>query len=247
MAGVKNLSAVSRAEQAFRRLILTKEDGAFLGSEEQLLVTLGVSRPTFRQVAKLLQRDHLLDIRRGVGGGFYGRRPSIEAVGRAASVYLHAQRTTLRNAMHTVAHLSREMLHQAAACQQPDLRLELSEMLAEDSSREFAAYDMDAYVADEMAFVETLLRMGSNPVNRLLTSILYQFAAPTVARMIMNDAERIRSCVASRVRCAEAVLERDGELASLWYKRRSQEQYEWITSDLGGEALDVPLFSDAAG
>src|SRR5215475_11381751 len=62
-----------------------------LGSEDDMIRTLGVSRPTLRQAARMLEQEELLVVRRGIGGGLFGRRPTAEAVSHIASVYLRAQ------------------------------------------------------------------------------------------------------------------------------------------------------------
>ncbi|WP_326835377.1 FadR/GntR family transcriptional regulator [Amycolatopsis rhabdoformis] len=55
----------------FRRQIVRGElpPGTMLPSESDLMVQLGVSRPTLREAYRLLEAESLLEIRRGVGGG----------------------------------------------------------------------------------------------------------------------------------------------------------------------------------
>lgn len=45
-------------------------DGAAPRSEDELLERYGVSRPTLRQAARILEHEQLIDVRRGVNGGF---------------------------------------------------------------------------------------------------------------------------------------------------------------------------------
>lgn len=74
------------------RILAVNEERVFLGSEADLCADLGVSRPTLRQAVRILEQEQLLDVRRGVNGGFYTRRPTPEAVAEIASVYLRSVR-----------------------------------------------------------------------------------------------------------------------------------------------------------
>src|SRR5690554_8119325 len=84
-------SAARKAASVLRDHILAGHEGEYLGSESELLERLGISRPTFRQAARLLEHEQLLVIKRGVGGGFYSRRPSIHTVANSAALYLRSE------------------------------------------------------------------------------------------------------------------------------------------------------------
>src|SRR3954454_23643808 len=66
----------------------------FLGSEDRIIELTAVSRPTLRQAIRLLEEEQILVVRRGVRGGLFGRRPTIQGVSRTTSVFLRAERTT---------------------------------------------------------------------------------------------------------------------------------------------------------
>ncbi len=238
----KSSSAVHRAEQALRAHILACSDGDFLGSEQQMLELLGVSRPTFRQVAKLLERDHLLEIRRGVGGGFYARNPNIEAVAQAAAVYLQFERATLRHATLAATQLSREAVRLAVQCQDSELRSDLSRFLAEDRNALEHDCPLDEFIRSEVAFVRLLSSMSGNPVIKLLLNILYHFATPAVGGVIFDDTQHMRNSRKTRISTAEAILGGDAELAMLMFRRHIDSQYSRLKSLHGDGGLDVPLF-----
>ena len=71
-----------------RSLVLAAKDGAFIGSEEELLAQLGFSRSTVRQVSRLLEREGFLRVRRGIGGGYFGSRPDPQMVAKTVGAYL---------------------------------------------------------------------------------------------------------------------------------------------------------------
>lgn len=88
MTGQGQDSAMKTAATQLRSVILAKEDGDFIGDEREVIQLLGVSRTTLRQIARLLEREGLLAVRRGANGGYYARRPSLGSVEGAVIDYL---------------------------------------------------------------------------------------------------------------------------------------------------------------
>lgn len=81
-------TAIKVAAERLRAIVLDAENGAFIGSEEALIATLGCSRSTVRQVARLLEREGLLRVRRGINGGYFGSRPDAGTIEATVSAYL---------------------------------------------------------------------------------------------------------------------------------------------------------------
>ncbi len=126
-------SVAVAAAKALRREILTRsDDQMFLGSEDDLVRWLGISRPTFRQAARLLEYEELLVIRRGVGGGFFGRKPSVEAVARMAELYLVAQDASYPDIVQVQAVLEGEILRRIVARPDPEARGRLAAYVRDD-------------------------------------------------------------------------------------------------------------------
>jgi GntR family transcriptional regulator, transcriptional repressor for pyruvate dehydrogenase complex len=90
--GVKSRTptAIESAAARLRAISLAAGDGALLGSEEALVAKLGASRSTVRQVARLLEREGLLRVRRGINGGYFAARPDLQTIEEAVSAYLTA-------------------------------------------------------------------------------------------------------------------------------------------------------------
>src|SRR5690348_7772913 len=88
---------VARTARALAKLSLEAEDGAFLGAEGDLLERLGVSRPTLRQAAKMVEHDRLISVRRGIKGGVYASRPEATDAIRTLTRYLRLKGATLRH------------------------------------------------------------------------------------------------------------------------------------------------------
>ena len=81
--------AIGIAADRLRSIVLQSEEGALIGSEDALIAQLGCSRSTVRQVARLLEREGLLRVRRGINGGYFGARPDAGTIEETVSAYLH--------------------------------------------------------------------------------------------------------------------------------------------------------------
>ena len=80
----------SAAAAKLRELIWATQEGDMLGSEDDMLRLLNVSRPTVRQAARLVESEGLLMVKRGIRGGYFAARPNIDVVESALSAYLHS-------------------------------------------------------------------------------------------------------------------------------------------------------------
>lgn len=79
---------LNTAIEHLREIIWSREEGSLLGSEDDLTEMLNVSRPTVRQVARLLEQEGLLKVKRGLNGGYFSSRPSVEVIEHTVGAYL---------------------------------------------------------------------------------------------------------------------------------------------------------------
>lgn len=79
---------IQAAADRLRAIVLDAEEGTLVGSEDALIGQLGCSRSTVRQVARLLEREGLLRVRRGINGGYFGARPDTGTIEATVSAYL---------------------------------------------------------------------------------------------------------------------------------------------------------------
>lgn len=81
----------------FRRQIIRGElqEGGFLPPEGQLLVALGVSRPTLREAFRILEAENLISVMRGSRTGARVYRPRVDSVTRYAGFVLQSEGTTV--------------------------------------------------------------------------------------------------------------------------------------------------------
>lgn len=81
-------STVNHVAASLRAICLEAEQNTLIGSEEAMVVKLGAARATVRQAARLLEREGLLTVRRGINGGYFSDRPDAATIETAVSAYL---------------------------------------------------------------------------------------------------------------------------------------------------------------
>lgn len=84
----KSRTPLEVAAERLREISLDSPEGTLIGSEEALIVQLSCSRATVRQVARLLEREGLLRVRRGMNGGYFSARPDADTIEATVSAYL---------------------------------------------------------------------------------------------------------------------------------------------------------------
>lgn len=117
MSRQKQNSTINVTAQRLRKKILAHDEGSFLGNEDSLVTELGASRNTVRQVARLLEKEGLLTVKRGINGGYYGSKPSPKTVEATVTSYLEMLNIEYRDVTDVSSALWIEVLRRAAALQ----------------------------------------------------------------------------------------------------------------------------------
>ncbi|CAN7410868.1 GntR family transcriptional regulator [Phenylobacterium sp. LjRoot219] len=118
---------------------MSVDAGALLGGEEALVAKLGVSRATVRQAARLLEREGLLRVRRGINGGYFASRPDIGTIETAVSAYLDTLDMDAEDVTVVASVLWVEVLRKAA-----NVRTEAARTMAQDYRERVLALRPDA-------------------------------------------------------------------------------------------------------
>ena len=228
---LQDMVAESRAARTARDLAdlsIAAEPGAWLGAEAELLQRLGVSRPTLRQAAKMVEADKLISIRRGQGGGFFASRPTaIDAI-RAPARYLALNGATLDDMVRASRAISEEAAGAAALSTDNLLRQQLrgfADSLAEaDAATETPA----SWIRRETELARLMARLSGNPVIELFMEIGYNFGHwERGHRLYQTVGERALALKTVR-KLVQAVLEGDADVARLMTRRRSQMIVAWL-------------------
>ena len=216
--------------EELRELILSQEEGSFLGHESQLITDLNISRPTFRQVARLLQQEQLITIKRGANGGIYTRRPTITAVSHMASIYLKSAGATGQDILNASSMLTRDTVLLATQCQDESLRKQLQDLIDSDSKKDNLPLDVVDNIRSEDHFTGTLSAMCGNPAVMLFYSILYQIGSGfTLAQIFKHHPDRVKIIRDLRIGICNAILDNDAELGAKLWKHRLNLVENWFS------------------
>lgn len=117
------------AVSKLRAAALGAADGAFLGSEDELVAALRVSRTTLKQAARLVEREGLVRVKRGVNGGYYGARPTERTIQSVVDAYLATIDVPLQDVVSVASVLWFEIVRRACSVRSRSLRDGLAELV----------------------------------------------------------------------------------------------------------------------
>lgn len=221
-------SLVRQTVQKLRERILSQsEPGSFLGSEEELIAWLGISRPTFRQAARLLEHEQLLAIKRGIGGGFFARPPSAQAVSRLAAIFLNTQGATLSDINEACKPLVVEAARRLARNPSIAVRRQLLEFV--DAHEGFEkADDQRSYLRVIFEFEQLLARLAGNPAIELMVNAMRDLVRDPRHGYFHIDRGRAAVHAEFHRRLAQAIRAGDAEMAVLVMQRHFSSIDKWL-------------------
>lgn len=225
----------SRTARQLSQLSLAAHPGTHLGAEDDLLVRFGVSRPTLRQAAKLVERDRLISIRRGAQGGYYAERPDARDAIQSLARFLRMKGANLGHVIQVTRPVSEEAAvaaaHNHSAADVAALQSFVSTIDARDTPRDL--------IAAEVEMARLVSQMSGNPVVELILEIGYSFGLDEKGGDLYADADRRARTRAMQHSLCAAIIDGDADIARLMMRRRSDQFDEWL--NLGGaSAPDMP-------
>lgn len=236
-------SAVDIAAQALREIALTKCEGDFLGSEDDLVARLGVSKPTLRQASARVAQEHLIRVRRGVGGGYFARRPGSLSVSRMAAVYLRSRNATYAEITTVMRPIQAELVKLAAENTDPEMRARLREFAEEEEAapddRSIEAFH--AFLQSERKFVDFLSEMAGNNFLQLMHEIMSDFALQVQRNdeEMFRNVDRMKDYRKLRARLARAIANGDGDIAELLSNRCTAMMSDWMRKGLKDRSFEA--------
>lgn len=234
----KAQTAVELTAQALRTMAMAAKDGALLGSEDDLVEALRVSRPTLRQAAAHVSQEHLITVRRGVGGGYFATSPSSLAVARMAAIYLQKHRARLEEVISAVAPIRVELARLATRNIDDETREELGQFIEKERALAPSDVTYRRFLRSEREFARLLGTASGNGVLNLFLGILYDFVAlhSSYEDVYVNRPDRVERYREHRNRMAEEIRKGDEEMAVVATARCSAVVTDWIREDLAGSA-----------
>jgi DNA-binding FadR family transcriptional regulator len=214
-------SVVIVLARALRREILSKDEpNAFLGSEDELASRFGVSKPTFRQAARLLEFEELITVRRGPGGGYFARTPGASVLTHAAATYLVARRTPLADVVKANGVVIHAALTEIAAHPDEQHRSQLVTFL--NNERAFHSQsDANEVLAAIKGFWMLVGTLAGNEVLALFLQVSLQYVVRAGA--LESTPKRLRTYVDELRRLAEYVALGDLESVNREYRTGYQQ------------------------
>lgn len=229
MQRVVATSAVAASVDVLRDEILRRADGEWLGSEDDLIESLGVSRPTLRQAARLLEAEELLVVRRGLKGGLFTRRPSTDAVARMASAYLRTEQTTVVDLARSWFLLLEQSAKLAAEHPDPAARAALVGEIAH-IERSIASDDPLSRLGGLQAFSLELADLANSPTLRLFTRVLSTLIsqAPTDVQTLDGPVQLAGTSATNLARIAAAIRDGNGAAAARHVRTSGELLVSWL-------------------
>jgi len=226
-----NETLASRTARALVSLSLAADPGDFLGAEDELLGRFGVSRPTLRQAAKMVERERLISVRRGTKGGFFAERPDARDAIQSLARFLRIRGASLGDVIQVTRPVSEEAAV-AAARQRTEadaalLRQFVATIDARDTPRDL--------IAAEVEMARLVARMSGNPVIELVMEIGYSFGLDERGSDLYADAGRRERTRAMQRSLCQAIIDGDPDIARLMMRRRSEQFDAWLHAGVSAE------------
>jgi GntR family transcriptional repressor for pyruvate dehydrogenase complex len=200
---------VSATAEKMRRLILALPPDAMIGSLPELAKELDVGTVTVQQAARVLEHEGLLAVRRGPGGGYFGKRPDSLALERALASYLRARHADNYEALEMMTLLDCELMPAAAQCKDAQQLNELRSLKAHVDS----CVTGDERMAFEDSLHAILFKMVNRPLIELLAQVSMRFYRSHPIPQIFDGEDGIRAWRQWRHQIIDAILARDPQRA----------------------------------
>ncbi|CAN5172274.1 FadR/GntR family transcriptional regulator [soil metagenome] len=196
-----------------RELALSVPEGQFLGTEKDLLIRFGVSRPTFRQAVHLVEAERIVASVRGLNGGLFSRRPDLEGVIASAATYLRSRETTLGDVLMAANSAVADAVGGAALCTDAALRAELAVLIEELAAGETVEQPLAALRKDELRATYLICRMCANPALDLMVRVFFRVGMAAFEDMFDGKAELMQRRRTARLLILRAIYANDRERA----------------------------------
>jgi len=230
----KNRSTLDAAAARLRSIVLAAKEGALLGSEEDLIARLEVSRSTVRQVARLLEREGLLRVRRGINGGYFAARPDVHTIESTVSAYLEMFDTDIEDVFAIASVLWVEVMRKAAARRTQEARALVKRFRAKVTAlAQDASYD--EVLALELESRDAIFGLIRSRYIQLIFQINIAFAQRQLSRgrhagHTPDDRDFVHAWRNSKLMELEAIADGDQDLAmiaarhirNLWHKQMAE-------------------------
>jgi len=228
-----------------RHAVMRTSPGDFFGAEEHLARSYEVSRPTMRQVPVLLCQEGVLEVRRGLRGGYYAKHPDATAITHNALIYLRTQGAGVSEVVRAVEPIRSDMAALAAENRDPRQLKRWEEFLEADAERKRVGSFRD-FKESDIAFESILRDACGNRVLALLMETLHPLGEIDDAseRILGGEEERLHIYWEHRNRAILSIMAGDAFASGVHMRRGLQRLTQWLQEDLAqGRGFGPPRMS----
>lgn len=201
---------VQATASKLRDMVMAQEPDTQIGSLNEVAKRLEVGVVTVQQAARILEHEGLLEVRRGPGGGYYGKRPDEAALERAVAAFMRVHQAAHLEVTEMTSLLDCELAPIAARCTDERLREELRSL----SERIDSCDTPQARVRFENDLHELLFAMVDRPLLALLARVATRLRDYDSAPPLFPGEEGVAAWMSARHALLRAVLNQDEELAA---------------------------------
>jgi DNA-binding FadR family transcriptional regulator len=228
-----------------RRQIVTGElrEGDTLPPETALMEQFGISRPTLREAFRILESEHIIQIKRGAHGGAHVLVPDAGAAGRYAGALLQYRGTTLADLYEARAHLEAAGVEILARKRSAADLGKLDTAIAES---EALLSDPIAYAEKhELQFHRLLIELAGNQTMIVLLDMLLSIIElhnQSFLRSHPVDAtseETARAAQRAHAKLVDLIRQKAADKAVSFWRQHLRLITEYMISDPGETVLDV--------
>ena len=229
---------VGATAEKMRELILARPPDAMIGSLTELARELEVGPVTVQQAARVLEHEGLLSVRRGPGGGYFGKRPDSRALERALASYLRARHADVYEALEMMTLLDCELMPAAAQCRDAEHLDELRGLKIHVDSCTSGAERMDF----EDSFHAILFKMVDRPLIELLAQVAMRFYRSSPIPQIFDGEDGRGAWRQWRHQIIDAILIGDPQLARFEAQRHRGVLLRRLAQSQGTPTTAVSLY-----
>jgi GntR family transcriptional regulator, transcriptional repressor for pyruvate dehydrogenase complex len=220
---------VSTTAEKMRDLILDRPAGALIGSLPELAKLFDVGITTVQQAARVLEHEGLLAVRRGPGGGYFGRRPDALALERSLASYLRVRRGDSYEPLRMMTLLDCELMPAAAHCTQARFLDELRSL----KGRVDGCLSGEERIAFEDDLHAILFKMVNQPLIELLAQVSIRFYRSWPIPEIFEGEAGLRAWRQWRHQIIDAILSQDPERARFEAERHRRKLLQKLERERG--------------
>lgn len=200
-----NGNRVAVAAQQLRDLVFAAEPGTMIGSLQDLTKVLGVGVVTLQQASRVLEHEGLLEVRRGPGGGYYGKRPDQAALERSIGAYMRMHPASYEEALEMTSLLFTELATAAARCRDQEPRAALTaftdRLMDSDEEADVAALEGE--------FHDLLFHMARRPLYEVISRVTLHLLTSRTEPVMPTGSDGASAWRRGRLQIIEAILEND--------------------------------------